>query len=142
MTDGIGYEGTDEYAPLGADPSAIDKDAWKVRVDGTAHAAIHVLRWNAESKTFTAEMSAPDRLALKLFSYPAWKVEVNGHVAQAAQRESTGQMLVPVEAGMNRVQITFVQSWDRAVGGWISVFSILCLGLWSARTRVFKLRRS
>jgi hypothetical protein len=142
ITDGIGYEGTDEYTPLGADPSAIDKDAWKVRVDGTAHAAIHVLQWSGESKMFTAQMSAPDRLALKLFSYPAWKVEVNGHVAQAAQRESTEQMLVPVEAGMNRVQITFMRTWDQAAGGWISVFSILCLGLWSARAKGFKLRRS
>ncbi len=124
MTDGIGYEGTDEYTPVGADPAAIDKEAWKVR--GSAHAAIHVLQWNAESKLFTAEMSAPDQLALRLFSYPAWKVEVNGHTVSTFQREGTGQMLVPVNAGMNRVKITFARTWDRTAGGWIS---IVVLGL-------------
>jgi hypothetical protein len=132
MTDGVGYEGTDEYTPMAADPAAIDKEAWKVRVNGTAHAAIRVLKWNAELKFFTAEVSASDQLALRLFYYPAWKVEVNGRVVHAGEREGTGQMLVPAEAGMNRVQAAFVRTWDRTVGGWISLVTLLGVGLWSA----------
>ena len=128
MTDGIGYEGTDEYAPVGVDPASIDKDETrKVRVDGTAHAAIHIFSWNPESKAFTAEMSAPDQLILRLFAYPAWNVEVNGRVVQTSEREGTGQMQLPVEAGMNRVQITFVRTWDRTVGGCISLATAICL---------------
>jgi hypothetical protein len=118
---------------VGADPAAIDKAAWKVR--GSEHAAIKVLRWNGELKLFTAEMSAPDQLALRLFSYPAWKVEVNGRVVQTAAREGTGQMLVPVDAGMNRVRITFARTWDRTVGGWISIMVAAGLLLWSLRAR-------
>jgi 6-pyruvoyl-tetrahydropterin synthase related domain len=135
MVTGAGYEGTDEYAPAGADPTAINKDARSVTVDGPAHAAIHVYRWEAESRMFTAEMSAPDRLALRLFRYPAWQVEVNGRVVETAARPDTGQMLVPVDAGVNRVQITLVRTWDRAVGGWISLIAAICLGLWTALTR-------
>jgi hypothetical protein len=127
-----GYEGTDEYTPTGADSSAIDKGARRVTVEGLEHARIHVVQWNAESKEFTAEMSAPARLALHLFNYPAWKVEVNGHVVQAGTRESTGQLMVPVEAGPNRVQITFVRTWDRVVGGWISLITALLVMLWIA----------
>jgi len=127
MADAVGYEGTDEYTPTGADPAAIAKDAWKVRVDGTAHAAIHVLQWNAETKLFTVEMAAADRVALRLFCYPAWKAEVNGYAVSTMQREGTGQMLVPVEAGMNRVRITFVRTWDRTVGGCISVLGVVCV---------------
>ena len=78
----------------------------------------------------TAEMSAPDQLALRLFSYPAWKVEVNGRVVETAAREGTGQMLVPVEAGMNRVQITFIRTWDRTAGGWISFVTAIGVGIW------------
>jgi hypothetical protein len=130
MSDGVGYEGTDEYTPVGADPSAIDKNAWKVRVNGAATAAIHVLQWNAESKLFTAQLSAPDELALRLFPYPAWKVEVNGQTVQATSREGTGQMLVPVEAGMNRVQLTFVRTWDRIAGGWISLLGLFVILSW------------
>ncbi len=124
---GTGYEGTDEYTPFGADPSAINKDVRRVTVDGAAHAAIHVLQWGAESKVFTAEMSAPSNLALRLFNYPAWRVMVNGRVVHAGTREGTGQMLVPVEAGANRVQITFIRTWDRTAGAWISVFALLLM---------------
>jgi hypothetical protein len=127
-----GYEGTDEYTPTGADSSAIDKGARRVVVGGPEHAGIRVVQWNAESKEFTAAMSAPARLALHLFNYPAWKVEVNGRVVQAGTQESTGQMLVPVEAGPNRVQVTFLRTWDRRVGGWISLATALSVMLWSA----------
>jgi len=131
----VGYEGTDEYTPNRADSSAIDRSARRVIVDGPERAGIHVVQWDAESKEFTAEMSAPARLTLHLFNYPAWKVEVNGRVVQAGTRESTGQMLVPVEAGLNRVQITFVRTWDRKVGGWISLVTALLVLLWLATTR-------
>jgi hypothetical protein len=139
MTDQIGYEGTDEYTPVGADPSAIDKTAWKVRVDGTAHAAIHVYKWDPESKYFTADMSSRDLLALKLFAYPAWRVEVNGRTVQTAQRESTGQILVPVEAGMNRVQITFARTWDRKLGGWISLITAIFLAVFIIRHKTSRI---
>jgi hypothetical protein len=124
---GTGYEGTDEYTPAGAEPEAIEKnkEALKVTVDGRAHAAIRVSQWDAEHKVFTASMSAPGNLALHLFNYPAWRVEVNGHSVQTGLREGTGQMLVPVEAGENRVQISFGRTWDRTAGTWISGLALL-----------------
>ena len=130
MATGAGYEGVDEYTPVGADPAAIDKDARKVTVDGAAHAAIRVLRWDAESKIFTAQMSAADRLALKLFPYPAWEAEVNGREVKIAARAGLGQMLVPVEAGANVVEMKFVRTWDRTAGGWISVVAIIAIIVW------------
>jgi len=129
-SDGSGYEGTDEYTPVGGEPSAIDKDARQAVVVGGADATIRILHWGAESKMFTADMSAPDQLALRLFPYPAWKVEVNGRVVETAAREGTGQMVVPVEAGMNRVQITFMRTWDRSFGGWVSVVALIAMLVW------------
>lgn len=134
MASGAGYEGTDEYTPVGADLSAADKTARSVTVDGRAHAAIRVSEWKAESKLFTAEMSATDNLALHLFNYPAWRVEVNGQQVSARTREGTGQMLVPVQAGTNRVRITFARTWDRTAGAWITGIS-LALVLLSLRAR-------
>lgn len=135
-SDGSGYEGTDEYTPVGDEPSAINKDdPRQAVVIGPAHAAIRILHWGAESKTLTADMSGADQLALRLFDYPAWKVEVNGRMVQTAAREGTGQMVVPVDAGMNRVQITFVRTWDRRIGGWISVVVIIFLLAWGLMMR-------
>ena len=135
MATGTGYEGTDEYTPAGGDPGALNKEARKVSVDGPAHAAIHVYRWDAESKMFTADVSARDQLAVKLFQYPAWRVQVNGDVVETTARADTGQMLVPVEAGANRVQITFIRTWDRRLGGWTSILTVLSLGVWIGVTR-------
>jgi hypothetical protein len=125
MATGAGYEGADEYTPVGADPSSVDKTARHVTVDGLAHAAIRVSDWRAERKEFTAEMSAADNLALHLFNYPAWRVEVNGRVVPVGVREGTGAILVPVESGSNRVQIIFVRTWDRTVGAWISMVAVV-----------------
>lgn len=125
MATSVGYEGTDEYTPVGADPYNVDKNARRVTVDGAAHAAIRVTDWSAESKIFRADMSAADNLVLRLFNYPAWRVEVNGLAVEAGVREGTGQMLVPVQAGVNRVQIVFVRTWDRRTGAWISLLAIL-----------------
>jgi len=50
-------------------------------------------------------------------------------------------MLVPVEAGMNRVQITFVRTWDRRLGGWISIVSAGCVILWIVWVRRHPARR-
>jgi hypothetical protein len=125
MATSAGYEGTDEYTPLGADPAEVDKAARRATVDGPAHAAIQIVEWDAERKVVTASMSAPDALALKLFNYPAWRVEVNGRQVQPRSRESTGQMLVPVETGKNRVEITFTRTWDRTAGAWISLISLM-----------------
>jgi len=143
MIDQIGYEGTDEYTPVGAEPSAVDKQAWKVHVNGTAHAAFHVYQWNAESKFFTAQMSAPDQVVLKLFAYPAWRAEVNGRVVQTTERQGTGQVLVPVEAGMNRVQVTFTRTWDRTLGGWISLLTVIgiLIGPSESRRKITSWRR-
>ena len=136
MATAAGYEGTEEYTPLGAEPGAIDKEARNVTVEGPAHAAIRVQRWDAESRMFTAEMSAADQVALRLFRYPAWRVEVNGRVVETTARAETGQMLVPVGAGMNRVEIRFVRTWDRAVGGWISFITAIAVIVWLWMSRV------
>ena len=122
---GVGYEGTDEYAPVGADPSSIDKDARRATIEGPAHAAIRIIEWGPGRKLLSADLSVADNLALKLFNYPAWKVEVNGRPVQATPREGTGQMLIPVEPGMNKIEIIFARTWDRTLGAFISVFAIL-----------------
>ena len=106
----------------GADPSAVDKDARRVTVGGSAHAAIRVLQWTAQPKSFTADMSTPiTRLTSIQLSGVAGGSERTP--VPADTREGTGQMLIPVETGMNRVRITFARTWDRTAGAWISLLA-------------------
>jgi hypothetical protein len=131
---GSGYEGTDEYVPTGADAYEINKDALRVTFEGKGGSRIHVTRWAPESRSFTASVGQPGQMVLKLFNYPAWKVEVNGRPVKAGTVEVTGQMTVPVEAGENQVQITFARTPDRTIGGLISFATgILLLGRMFAR---------
>lgn len=129
MASGAGYEGTEEYGPLGATPAKLDKDARRVTVEGPARAAIRVAEWKAEHRAFTAQMSQPDNLVIKLLNYPAWRVQVNGHEAQTSTLEATGQMLVPASTGMNEVRIDLVRTRDRKWGAGISIFTLLLLGI-------------
>ena len=110
--------------------------AWLSMTGAAPDQQITIQRWNAESKSFTAEVSQPGQLVLRLFNYPAWRVEVNGHLEATAAREVTGQMLIPIQAGESHVEITFVRTWDRTAGGIISVFTALLLGGLVIHTRL------
>ena len=137
---GAGYEGTDEYVPVEADPYEINKNASRVALDDNVAAdqilQVRIQRWNAESKLFTVEVSQPGQLVLRLFNYSAWRVEVNGQMVATTTRSVTGQMLIPVQAGENRVQITFTRTWDRTLGGIVTAVTALLFGIYFALRRL------
>jgi hypothetical protein len=121
ILDDRGYEGTDEYVPAGADPYEIDRNARRVTLDGKGPAQIRVRVWEPEVRKFEVVLSEPAKVAVRLFNYPAWQVEVNGHKLQAETREVTGQMILPLAAGENEVQLTFARTRDRLVGSMVSL---------------------
>lgn len=136
---GAGYEGTDEYVPIGADPYEIKQDAPSVAVADSESPnqieKLEIQRSNAESRAFTVVLAQPGDLVLRLFNYPAWQVEVNGRAVATSTRDVTGQMLIPVEAGENRVLIRLSRTWDRTLGGILSIVTALLVGILVALRR-------
>lgn len=133
---GKGYEGTDEYVPAGADAYEIDPQARKATYESAGQAQIHIYQWDAQSKLLSASVTAPGTLVMKLFNYPAWKVQVNSSTVTTTTREITGQMLIPLRPGQNIIQITFIRTWDRTVGAWVSLVSlVIVLLLWWKQDR-------
>ena len=137
---GKGYEGVDEYVPAGADSYETKQDAPLVQFVGRGRSftksyaddqrisrtiSANAKEWTAESKSFTAEVSRPGTLVLRLFNYPSWKIEVNGATIAAKSHSVTGQMEIPVVSGINRVKITFVRTRDRTLGVAISIITVL-----------------
>ncbi len=120
---GQGYEGTDEYVPAGTDGYDISKDAALVAAEDGVPVQVRIQEWNARAKLFTADTNLASKLDLRLFNYPAWKVETNGNVIPTGTRKMTGQMVIPIRAGTNNVSITFVRTWDRNVGMLISLLT-------------------
>ncbi len=128
--DGIGNEGTDEYVPVTADPDAADQKAPLVRFEGPGRAQIRVERWWSESRLIDVKAPAAGELVLRLFDYPSWRVTVNDHFAKNQAEDPSGQLIIPVAAGENRIRIFFTSGRDRMLGITISIFALLILVVW------------
>ena len=133
--DGVGNEGTDEYVPAGVDPYDVDRNAPPARFEGRGSAKILVEKWQPETRQILADATSSGKLVLRLFNYPSWKVEVNGRAVRTESTPNTGQIVVPLAAGENRVQITFVEGWDRLVGTGFSAMAMLAVILWFLGSR-------
>lgn len=144
---GHGYEGVDEYAPLGADryslPAATPDATELPRVPPTPpvqvfHAAaekpvssadvkLKIEQWSGEHERFTVEASGPVTLALRLINYPAWEVRLDGSELRASSAPETAEMLVPVPAHKHQLDVRFRRTKDRTVGDAISIASAILL---------------
>jgi hypothetical protein len=127
--EGLGYEGTDEYVPAGADPYEINRDAPRIVFEGRGPAQIRMEEWAPESRSFTVETGEPGEVVLRLFNYPAWKVEVNGRATATGTRAVTGQMVIPLSAGTDHVRIVFARTEDRRSGGIVSATTMAGVSL-------------
>lgn len=114
--DGTGNEGVDEYVPVGVDPYDVDQKAPQVRFEGKGQAQITIQTWDAERRTIDVRATSPGKLVLRLFNYRLWDVTVNGRQFKTESTPDTGQMLIPVGAGENRIRIRFVDGPDRNWG--------------------------
>ena len=132
--DGIGNEGADEYVPAGVDPYDVDQKASLAAFQKNANGSIKIKKWTAEDRIIASRADQPGTVALRLFNYPLWQVMVNGQAASAGTG-SHGEMLLPLAAGENRIEISFVESWDRIVGGAISLLALLAMLIWHRQER-------
>ncbi len=123
ISENIGYDGTDEYVPVGADASELKKDLPQVSgSDGTA-VNVEMLDWDATEKHFVAHSAHAENLTVRLFNYPAWKITVNGKPAATETSDVTGLIVIPVAAGVNDVHINFGRTVDRLMGAIVSLLS-------------------
>jgi hypothetical protein len=131
---GRGFEGTDEYDPVGDDhynlptkgpqPQAVIlpvRDGLPVP-DGTR---VFVERWTAEERIIRVESPEPARLALRLLNYPAWQIRVNDSFIRPESPTDTNQMMVPIPHGQSTIRVRFTRTLDRTVGLLLSLLSAL-----------------
>ena len=141
---GTGFDGTDEYDPLGDDHMDLATNAPLTKVlgensaDGTVpQAHVQVRRWVTENKGIRVDSPVPARIALRLLNYPAWRVEVNGKAVHPERMDDVNQMVVPVESGTSEIRVEFTRTADRTIGNAASFLSaLLTLSLfWVGRRR-------
>jgi 6-pyruvoyl-tetrahydropterin synthase related domain len=151
---GHGYEGTDEYQPLGAsryDLPGVNADGDSVTgppapqlavFSGTdpgsavtTGARVAVERWDPNSKVLSSSSAAPIVVALRLLAFPAWQATLDGSPITIGDAPETGQMLISVPAGTHRVVVRLGRTWDRTLGAIISALFLLALLLFMFATR-------
>ncbi|HET6930283.1 MAG TPA: 6-pyruvoyl-tetrahydropterin synthase-related protein [Candidatus Acidoferrum sp.] len=134
ITNGAGYEGVDEYDPLGDDHMDLPKRAPLAAIfPGEAtgspaappSASIQVEQWDTTNHRLSVDSSAPTRVALRLLNYPTWEVTVNGKRVAPEKPDDLDQMLVPIGAGKSEIQVRFVRTADQTAGIALSIFSLL-----------------
>jgi len=154
---GQGYEGTDEYAPLGCDrldlPGNPDDTTRPREVSAKPAPAVQlfdpdsgdlksadgirpeVKEWSAERKIISISPAGPTTVSLRLLNFPAWAVRVNGRAVRADSAPDTGQILIPISTGRQEIEVRFRRTRDRTVGGAISIVSAVVLLGFALRLR-------
>jgi hypothetical protein len=132
--DAIGNEGVDEYAPARVDPEDIDQKGPLAKYEGPGSAKLVIDKWDAEHRIVMARSTSSGDLVLRLFNYLLWQVRVNGRVTHA-NTGPRGELVVPITSGENNVAVTFVEGWDRPVGGVISIITLMILLAWHIHTK-------
>jgi len=129
-----GYEGVDEYDPLGDDHLDLPKHAPVAKILPASsnnsrgkppNAKLQIEMWRTDNHKVFVESSGPALVALRLLNYPAWQVTVNGKRVVPEKPDDLDQMLVPIEAGKSEIQVRFVRTSDQTGGIALSVLSLL-----------------
>jgi hypothetical protein len=151
---GNGFAGVGEYEPPGADNSLVatglpaacmvsdpatalgtvpdgqDEDeaipAWSA-AQGSCEATFAATNNQAEHLRIAAVASHPGTLILRLRSYPAWRVKVNGRPAAVLAQRKDGLMAVPVPQGPVDLAVDWTTTADVIAGRWLSGLALLSL---------------
>jgi uncharacterized membrane protein len=134
IANGQGFEGTDEYDPLGDDHYNLPEKAPRVKIlaaegfDGNApKAEILIDQWTAEEKNVRVTAYGPLKVGLRLLDYPAWRVQLNAKLTRPERGETNSQMIFSLGPGTQRITVHFVRTADRKTGIAISVAAVLIL---------------
>jgi hypothetical protein len=142
ITSGHGFDGVDEYDPLGDDHLDLPVDAPFAKVlpadsadNTTPRVDLQVGRWTTEDKQILVGAKSAARIALRVLNYPAFRAAVNGRIIQPERMDDVNQMVIPVAPGVSEIHVQFVRTPDRKIGNTVSLLSgsLLVFLFWRAR---------
>ena len=147
---GAGFVGTDEYAPPGAENTLVasglpdgcltddfdDEQGVQPKPDDNPV-------WRPEQQscfsTAAASLKQPEHwriggfarragfIVLRLRSYPAWRVTVNGHLVGKLQHRDDGLIAISISQGAFEVTVDWTATPDVLAGRWLSAAALLAL---------------
>jgi hypothetical protein len=159
---GAGFVGTDEYEPIGADDSLLatslplaclvsdpsaelgkrtgsddSPPAWDAGQGSCDATYGSTASGRPENLQIAANTAHAGYLILRLRSFPAWRVLVNGQAVGALPQREDGLMAVRVPQGAVNLSVDWIATPDVMAGRRLSVISgLLLLGLWWAERKL------
>jgi hypothetical protein len=140
-----GFAGTDEYTPRGAYNSQVQQGLPPVRVlnapnadesylpddsswraDPAAEVPARIVLSRSQSRRIVAQVTIarPAWAVFHLMDYPAWCVTRNGVEIQNHLRRPDGLMVIPLEAGLNRIVVRWRTTSDQEIGATLSLVGL------------------
>jgi hypothetical protein len=161
---GVGFQGADEYAPIDADNSIVatglpdaclvtDPDTtlgvldtpganpdWWVE-QHTCEAIYSAIRNPAHARPehlhFIAILPHAGYLILRLRTYPAWRIMLNGHPTGPLVQRDDGLIDLPVPQGAIDLTVDWTTTPDILAGRWLTALALLFLmALWFLERRI------
>ncbi|HUJ30946.1 MAG TPA: 6-pyruvoyl-tetrahydropterin synthase-related protein [Candidatus Acidoferrum sp.] len=151
---GLGYEGTDEYTPIGCDryqlpgvsPDSEESPSEPIpllaqvgpdlkRSVPLRDVELHVETWTAERRIVSVNSAVPLALALRLVDYPAWSARIDDRNAAIERLPETAEVVLRLPAGPHQLDLSFRRTWDRTAGGAISIVCTVALLAFEWRSR-------
>ena len=150
---GTGFEGEDEYAPprarnellamdlpgacLSASPTTVlgqseddttlDWSPSQGTCDASLIAAPSPGKQSPEHLRINAVTGHAGYLILRLRSYPAWRVRLNGHILHSLPERTDGLIAVPVPQGPVKLTVDWTTTGDVILGRWLSLLGLALL---------------
>jgi hypothetical protein len=148
---GVGFEGEDEYAPPRVDQSLLAMNLPEACFTSSPATVLGLgpegtdREWSPDQKSCEATFAAspdhgkpalehlnidavtshPGYLILRLRSYPAWQVTVNGRIVQALPERADGLIDVPVPQGSVSLAVNWITTPDIRAGRWLSALALV-----------------
>lgn len=162
---GMGFEGTDEYAPPDADNSLLATDLpfaclvadpaiplgkgdaganpeWS-EDQGSCEATFPPLDKSPEHVRLKADIPHSGYLVLRLRTYPAWRILMNGAPVGSLPLRQDGLIAISVPKGRVDLAVDWKATRDVLIGRTISVVSLVFVtGLWLLKFRPIRARLS
>jgi hypothetical protein len=127
-------------------PEGADADDAVPVWTGAQGSCLSTLSWQVdqpEHKRLRAVIRHEGYLILRLRSYPAWRVAVNGRSVGSLPRRDDGLMAVPVPQGNVELNVDWTTTPDAIAGRWLSALTVLLLtGLWLLERKLCRPRLS
>ena len=133
---GTGYDGTDEYDPVGDDHQDLPANAPLAKAlsdlsppTAALKADVKILTWHTEYREIQIDCREASHVALRIVNYPAWRVSVNGEKVVPERMDDINQMVVPVPAGTSLIEVRFTRTPDRTAGDLLTALSLAIMAI-------------